>query len=94
MKFVPSRDLRIRPGEVWKEVAREGEVVITARGQPVGVLAGVTAETLEPMLLAFRRARAQAAISGIREKARRRNMRLTVGQIDREIREARKARRT
>ncbi len=93
MKFIPVRDLRIRPGRVWKQLA-EDEVVITSKGQPIALMTKVDASTLEKELACLRSARALAALEDIgRESKRRGTDRVSEGEIDAEIRAARKARR-
>lgn len=92
MKFVPVRDLRIRPGQVWKDLA-EDEVVITSRGQPIALITKVNADTLETQLAELRKARALAALEEIRREAVRTGRdRLGDSDIASEIRGARKAR--
>ncbi len=38
MKFLPSRELRLRPGRVWKDLKKAREMVVTANGRPVALL--------------------------------------------------------
>lgn len=93
MKFVTSRELRMQPGKVRKELSR-GEIVVTSRGQPIALITKVTPETLERELAHLRRARALAALEEIqREAARTGRDRLGDEEIETEIRAARKARR-
>jgi prevent-host-death family protein len=69
VKFVSSREIRVNPKPVF-DAAREGdEVVITSRGKPVALLVGVDGDDLEETLRHFRRAKAQAAVSRMREAA-------------------------
>jgi antitoxin (DNA-binding transcriptional repressor) of toxin-antitoxin stability system len=91
MKFIPSRDLRVRPGKVWKDLAKERQLVITSHGQPVAVMLPVTGEDLEDKILAIRRAELQQTISRIqRESVRKGTNKLTMAEIDEEIAKARK----
>ena len=91
MKFIPSRDLRVRPGKVWKDLAKERQLVITSHGQPVAVMLPVTGEDLEDKILAIRRAELQQTISRIqRESVRKGTNKLTMAEIDQEIAKARK----
>lgn len=93
MKFVPVRDLRIRPGQVWKQLA-EDEVVVTSKGQPIALITKVTPATLERELAQIRKARALAALEDIqRDAVRTGRDRLRDEDIDAEIRAARRARR-
>jgi antitoxin (DNA-binding transcriptional repressor) of toxin-antitoxin stability system len=93
MKFVPARDLRIRPGQVWKHLS-EDEVVITSKGQPIALITKVTSETLERDIAQLRKARALAALEDIQRGAVQTGRdRLSDEDIDREIHAVRKARR-
>jgi len=93
VKFVPVRDLRIRPGQVWKQLS-DDEVVITSKGQPIALLTKVSPDTLEREVAQLRKARALAALEDIqREAVRTGRDRVEDHDIDREVREVRKARR-
>jgi len=92
MKFLSVRELRNRPGQVWKTI-RGKEMVLTANGKPVAILVGVDEDELEETLSALRRARAQAAVSRLRAQAARANTNaLTKEEIEAEIDAARSER--
>ena len=74
MRFVSSRELRIRPGAVWSLLRREKDLVITANGKPVGVLTAADEERLEDILATLRQGRAQAAVADLRRDAVRRGL--------------------
>jgi prevent-host-death family protein len=94
MKFIPSRDLRVRPGEVWKDLAKEKELVVTIHGQPVAVIVPVTGESLEEKLRTLRQAEFQQTLSRIqRESVRKGTDKITMAEIDAEIALARKSRK-
>ncbi|BCV22168.1 hypothetical protein hamaS1_22370 [Moorella sp. Hama-1] len=38
MRFVTLRELRLKSGEIWRQLQKEGEMVITSNGKPVAVL--------------------------------------------------------
>jgi len=38
MDFVSVRDFRTQPGEVWKKLARQHELVVTRDGKPFAIL--------------------------------------------------------
>lgn len=64
-----SREIRVNPKPAI-EAAKDGdEVVITSRGKPVALLVGVADGDLEETLRFFRRAKAQAAVSRMRDSA-------------------------
>jgi prevent-host-death family protein len=91
MKFISVRELRNRPGGVWKELG-EGELVLTANGKPVGVLMGVPEGDLERTLAVLRRSRAALAVSRMREQAAEAGIdRLGKTEIESEIQAARRA---
>jgi PHD/YefM family antitoxin component YafN of YafNO toxin-antitoxin module len=74
MRFVSSRELRIRPGAVWNLLRREKDLVITTNGKPVGVLTAADEERLEDILATLRQGRAQAAVADLRRDAVRRGL--------------------
>ena len=62
MRFVSVRDLRVKSGEIWRQLKSEGDLVITSNGKPVAVLSGVDDDHLEEYLGAIRRTRAALAV--------------------------------
>ena len=94
MKFLSVRDLRGDSARVWRELRKEKEMVVTSNGRPVAVLSSVDEGNLEQSLSAWRQARATQAIVGLqRESADKRTDKLSMNDIDAEIKNARKARR-
>ncbi len=92
MKFIPSRDFRVRPGEVWKDLDKEKELVITSHGQPVAVMVPVTGESLEEKLRTLRQAELQQTIRKIQRQSVRKGLtKTTMAEIDAEIARVRKA---
>ena len=69
MKFISSRELRIRPGAVWKLLRQEMDLVITSNGKPIGVLTFAEEDNLEEVLGMLRQGRAQSAAANIRRVA-------------------------
>lgn len=93
MKFITVRDLRGRSGQVWNELAREREVILTSNGKPIAILSAVSEETLEESLAAVRRARAVAAVEKMqRQSVQTGTATLSPADIATEIRAVRKAR--
>jgi antitoxin (DNA-binding transcriptional repressor) of toxin-antitoxin stability system len=93
MEFITVRDLRLRPAEVWGKLAQEHEIVLTSNGRPLAILAGVGENDVEEMMIALRRARAQAAVSRLRRTAATHGTnKLSMAEIEAEIAEVRKAR--
>jgi len=94
MEFVPVREFRLRPRQVWKRLTESGELVITSYGKPIALLTGVNEATLEQTLVALRRARAQVAVSQMRATAQARGLdRLTAEEIDAEVQATRRSRK-
>lgn len=94
MKIIPSRELRINPGQVWKQLDREEPIVITSNGKPVALLCSTDSESLEEtfeqwrhvnFLKTLRAAQQAAAEAGTNVLSNR--------EIDREIALVRKNRR-
>ncbi len=93
MKFVSVRDLRGKAAEIWKALPGEGEMVVTSNGRPIAILAAVNESNLEESLSAFRRARAVEAVAGLqRESARPGARRISMDEIDAEIKVVRRKR--
>ena len=91
MKFVSVRELRLKPGDVWKIARREKDVVLTANGRPVAILTGVDEETFEEELEVIQRARALKALDTIhRESVKKGPHRITDREIQKEIEAVRK----
>jgi prevent-host-death family protein len=92
MEFIPVRDLRVQPGEVWRKLREKRDLVITSRGQPIAILIDVEGD-LESTLAAVNRARAQMAVSQLRKAAQAQGVdRLSTDDIDAEIQAARQER--
>lgn len=86
MRFVSVRDLRGKSAELWRDLPREGEMVVTSNGRPVAILAAVNEANVEESLAAFRRARAVEAVAALQLGSSSRGRdRLTAQQIEREI---------
>jgi antitoxin (DNA-binding transcriptional repressor) of toxin-antitoxin stability system len=95
MEFVTIRDLRLKPGEVWDKLRRQREIVLTSNGRPVAIIAGVGENDVEETVAALRRARAQVAVSALRRAAAERGAdKLSAAEIEAEIAQARRERRS
>ena len=93
MKFVSIRDLRGKSAEIWKELPGEREMVITSNGRPIAILAAVNESSLEESLSAFRRARAIEAVASLQRRSSEQGTdRISLEEIDAEIREVRRKR--
>ena len=91
MKFITIRDLRSSTARLRKDLRTDREVVVTANGRPFAVMTRVEPDGVEEEILAIRRARARAALSRIREKAKTDGFsRMTMDEIDAIIAKARR----
>lgn len=93
MKFLSTRELRNRPGSV-RQLAQEDELVLTANGKPIAILLGIEGDDFEETARMIRQIRAQRAVSRMRREAARRGLdRLTLADINAEIRAVRSQRK-
>jgi len=93
MKFISVRDLRGKSAQVWKELPQEREMIITSNGRPIAIIAAISDSTLEESLSAFRQARAVEAVASLqRRSVEMGNDKITMGEIDAEIKVVRKKR--
>jgi antitoxin (DNA-binding transcriptional repressor) of toxin-antitoxin stability system len=93
MKFLSVRDLRGKSAQVWKELPKEREMVITSNGRPIAILAAISESNLEESLTAFRQARAVGAAANLQRRSVDQGTdRITMDEIDTEIKAVRKMR--
>lgn len=86
MRFISVRDLRGKSAELWRDLPREGEMVVTSNGRPVAILAAVNEVNVEESLAAFRRARAVEAVAALQLRSSSHGRdRITAQEIEREI---------
>jgi antitoxin (DNA-binding transcriptional repressor) of toxin-antitoxin stability system len=94
MKFIPSRELRLRPGKVWKDLRAEGELVVTRNGQPVALMLPVNGEDLEDRLRAVRAGELREAVDRVRQEAAAKRLdRMSSREVDDLVRRARRGSR-
>lgn len=93
MEFVSIRDMRTRPGEVWRQLQEQGDLILTSSGHPFALMINITDEDVEELLLALRRTRAQLAATRLRRQAADHGLaHLSADEIEAEIRQSRQAR--
>ena len=93
MKFISVRDLRSKSAQVWKQLPREREMIITSNGRPIAIIASTNDSDLEESLSAFRQARAVEAVASLqRRSVEMGNDKITMDEIDAEIKAVRKKR--
>lgn len=86
--------MRGKPGEAWRSLEREREVVVTSNGKPIAILSAVNEDSLEETLAAIRRAKAVAAVTESQRRAALLGTeKLTLPEINREIAAVRRQRR-
>jgi antitoxin (DNA-binding transcriptional repressor) of toxin-antitoxin stability system len=94
MKFISIRDLRNDTAGLRRDLQADREIAVTANGRPIAIMTRVDPDTVEEEILAIRRARARAALSRMRDRARSEGLdRLTMDQIDDIVSRARRDRR-
>ena len=90
MKFISVRDLRGKSAEVWKDLPVEREVVVTSNGRPIAIISAVNESNLEESLSAIRQARAAEAVMSLQRRSVERGTdRITMEEIDTEIKAVR-----
>ena len=93
MKFISVRDLRGKSAQVCKELPQEKEMIITSNGRPIAIIAAISDSNLEESLSAFRQARAVEAVASLqRRSVEMGNDKITMDEIDAEIKAVRKKR--
>jgi prevent-host-death family protein len=93
MNLITVRDLRNSPGKIWRRLSRERELIVTSKGRPIALLTPINEDDVEGTLAALRRARAQVAVSRMREAAAVAGAdRMTLDEINEEIRQTRQER--
>jgi len=93
MKFLSVRDLRTKSAKIWRELPLEKEMVITNNGRPVAVITAVDEGSIEQSLAAWRQVRAtQALVSVQKESMNRGTDKISMEQIESEIKDARRER--
>ena len=94
MKFLSVRDLKTKSSQVWKELPNQKDMVITSNGRPIAILSSINENNLEQVLSAFRRARAMEAVTSIQyESVRKGTDKITLDEIDAEIKSVRSKRK-
>jgi len=93
MKFVSVRDFRIRPGDIWKQLKIDKDIIITSNGKPIAILNPIEAENLESSLAVLRRARALLALEEIQKESALKGIdKLSEEEIEEEIKSSRSER--
>jgi len=95
MKLISVRDFRSKSAAVWRELDRWGELVVTSNGKPIAIVMPASELDLESALLSLRQARAIRSLAELHEESARKGTdKLTHEDIEREINEVRRKRRS
>jgi hypothetical protein len=90
MKFISSRELSTKPAGVYRELAKEGKLVVSYNGKPKALMVSIDEDSFEGVLAAVTRALAEYALSEMREEAKERGLdRASDAEIEKVIRKAR-----
>ena len=93
MKFISVRDLRSKSAQVWKQLPQEREMIITSNGRPIAIIVAISDSDLEESLSAFRQVRAVEAVASLqRRSVEAGNDKMTMDEIDAEIKAVRRKR--
>ncbi len=93
MKFISIRDLKTKSSQVWQELPKQKEMIITSNGRPIAILSSINENNLEQIISAFRRARATDAVASIQyESVRKGTDRISMDEINAEIKVVRSKR--
>lgn len=93
MKFIGVRDLRNKSAQVFKDLNKEREIVITSNGKPKAILSAVTEGNLELTLALVRRAKAVRAVHELQMRSVEKGTdKIKIDQVNAEIRSSRKQR--
>ena len=95
MKFIGVRDFRTKSSSIWKQLKKEGEMIITSNGKPMAILSSVSEDNVEESLASFRRARSMNAVASLQKKSVEMSKdRMTLEEINEEITKVRKSRKS
>ena len=91
MKFLTVRDLRNKSAQVWKDLPDEQDMIITNNGRPVAILSSINENNVETSLNLIRKARAIEAVSSLQQESIKKGTnKITLDEINQEIKEVRK----
>ncbi len=88
MKFIPSRDLRLKTASVLNELKKEGEIIITSNGKPSSLMLPVDETNLEQVLFFVKSMKTKAAVRNMRITFKKNK--ISAEDIDKEINAVRK----
>lgn len=92
MNFCSVRDLRNTKKEIWDNLDKQGNIIVTNNGKPKAVLMSVSEDSLEVQLKAIEQAKLMMLFNKQRGMARKKGF-LSDGEIEDEIAKTRKEKR-
>lgn len=94
MRFASVRDFRVNVSSFLQGAAKDEIVVVTLRGKPRALFVPIEEERLEEMTRAFHAARLRVLVEKLRAQAEKAGTsKMSMAEINREIRAARRSRR-
>ena len=86
MKFVTVRDFRSKPAQLWRELKKEQELIVTHNGKPIGLLTPISDLNFEQTLADIRRMNAIQSVRNMRLQAQKSGLhKMTPEEVAREI---------
>ncbi len=93
MRFVTAKELRVQSSAIWRDLAKDGQVVVTLNGRPVAVVTPTDERSLGQTLCDMARTKAMRAMRELQETSvRAGRSKMSQVAIDREIAAARRDR--
>jgi len=90
MKFLSVKDLRTKSAQIWQQLPREKEMIVTNNGRPVAILSSINDTNFEESVSAIRRARASEALVSIHKESIRKGLdKISIDDINEEIKASR-----
>lgn len=94
MKFITVRDFRNKPAQIWKELKKDEEMVVTSNGKPVALLTSLSEDTLESTLALVKKIKAISAVNSMQITSMKLGTNLlSLKEINKEISAIREKRR-
>ena len=69
MKFIPSRELRLRTNKVFEDLKEEEEIIVTQNGLPIALMIPIDESSLNETLNSWKSIKIKSAVRELRESA-------------------------
>jgi antitoxin (DNA-binding transcriptional repressor) of toxin-antitoxin stability system len=94
MKFITVRDFRSRPAQVWKDLEKNDDMILTSNGKPIALMTPISESNMESTVRSMRKARALAAVGAMQTRSLQNgNDSTALQEINNEIKAARQGRK-